>query len=59
MSGGPSQGATVTVSAILAVRSIALKRNSEGIHVRWGCCTMELALLFFFMIVFADLHIGE
>lgn len=27
-----SVGATVTVSAVLAVRSMALKRNSEGIH---------------------------
>lgn len=29
-----SVGATVTVSAVLAVRSMALKRNSEGIHSR-------------------------
>lgn len=27
-----SAGATVTVSAVLAVRSMALRRNSEGIH---------------------------
>lgn len=33
-------GATVTVSAVLAVLSMALKRNSEEIHSRdaaWGC----------------------
>lgn len=44
-----SAGATVTVSAALAVRSMALTRNSKGIHsgdAARGC-------------LFADLHIWE
>lgn len=40
-----SEGATVTVSAVLAVRSMALRRNGEGIH-NGGA-------------FFADLHVAD